>query len=603
MRDGKWKHLLIALGLALALLSLVAGLPLASRAQGPAPQGVAAPLGTAFTYQGRLTDGGNPADGAYDFRFSLYDSSTGSTQIGSMVTKSGITVTGGLFSVELDFGNVFDGTALWLEVAVKKPSESSYTTLGRQKLTAAPYAAYARSAPWSGLTGMPAGFADGTDDGLTRVTWTDIQSRPAGLDDGDDDTTYSAGAGLALTGTRFSVLTGAIQSRVSGSCPAGQSIRAVNQDGSVVCEPDDGVAYSAGEGITVTTGNTISVQFAGSGVAATAARSDHNHDDAYQQKYVRTIVVSPVGDGSNPTANGTALLNALNSITATTSLTYSYLLKIEPGIYDVGNSPLQMKPYVDLEGSGQKVTVIKGAGQSVTTTGVIVGSDAEIRNLTVESYGGDAYAIALYNPYTLTLRNVTINAYDATTENIGIMNVALLDVYYSNVYADGAVSDGYAPAHAVGVRSENTGVIPFTFLRFLGSEAGASADAAGTVGIGIELQSSFAESLDSQIYAFNLGSSTAYAFYSDSSSLAIRNVVAGNFLTDYGLWFRGSGMTSLNVDVSMLRGATYSLYNDGGSSKIGTSQLDGAITNTVTGGGSLTCIYVYDGNYAAATCP
>ena len=31
--------------------------------------------GTAFTYQGRLNDGGNPATGLYDFRFAIYDSS------------------------------------------------------------------------------------------------------------------------------------------------------------------------------------------------------------------------------------------------------------------------------------------------------------------------------------------------------------------------------------------------------------------------------------------------------------------------------------------------------------------------------------------------
>ena len=29
-------------------------------------------MGTAFTYQGRLTDGGSPANGPYDFEFELY---------------------------------------------------------------------------------------------------------------------------------------------------------------------------------------------------------------------------------------------------------------------------------------------------------------------------------------------------------------------------------------------------------------------------------------------------------------------------------------------------------------------------------------------------
>ena len=30
--------------------------------------------GTAFTYQGRLIDGGSPANGSYDLRFAVYDS-------------------------------------------------------------------------------------------------------------------------------------------------------------------------------------------------------------------------------------------------------------------------------------------------------------------------------------------------------------------------------------------------------------------------------------------------------------------------------------------------------------------------------------------------
>ena len=29
--------------------------------------------GTAFTYQGRLNDGANPANGDYDLRFAIYD--------------------------------------------------------------------------------------------------------------------------------------------------------------------------------------------------------------------------------------------------------------------------------------------------------------------------------------------------------------------------------------------------------------------------------------------------------------------------------------------------------------------------------------------------
>lgn len=144
------------------ILALAAGLSLA---QGPGPQGnvgiqatpvgtfASAPLSTSFTYQGRLTDGGSPADGNYDFEFKLYDAESNGGQVGEPNPKPDVAVQDGYFTVELDFGDVFDGTALWLEVGVRTgDSDGAFTVLGpRQKLTATPYALHARDA-WS-LTG------------------------------------------------------------------------------------------------------------------------------------------------------------------------------------------------------------------------------------------------------------------------------------------------------------------------------------------------------------------------------------------------------------------------------------------------------------------
>lgn len=116
--------------MAVLLLALATGL---TWAQGPAPQsdtGVQVAVSTAFTYQGRLTDGGNPANGTYDFQFKLFNAATGGTQVGSTVTAHDVNVTNGLFTVQLNFGNVFDGTALWLEIGVRPgDSTGSYTIL------------------------------------------------------------------------------------------------------------------------------------------------------------------------------------------------------------------------------------------------------------------------------------------------------------------------------------------------------------------------------------------------------------------------------------------------------------------------------------------
>ena len=108
----------------------------------------AAPLGTAFTYQGQLQQAGRPANGWYDFQFNLYEDGTNGALVGATQVVDGLWVSNGLFSVSLDFGDVFDGNALWLEIAVRTNGNAvGFTTLApRQSLTAAPFAHYAPSA-------------------------------------------------------------------------------------------------------------------------------------------------------------------------------------------------------------------------------------------------------------------------------------------------------------------------------------------------------------------------------------------------------------------------------------------------------------------------
>jgi len=125
-----------------------------------------AALGAGFTYQGELRDAGGPVNGTCDLRFSLWDAASSGAQVGATVAWPATAVTDGLFSVQLDFGGgAFAGQARWLEVAVRCPAGSgSYTVLSpRQPLTATPYALYAARTPWAGLSGVPGGFADGSD--------------------------------------------------------------------------------------------------------------------------------------------------------------------------------------------------------------------------------------------------------------------------------------------------------------------------------------------------------------------------------------------------------------------------------------------------------
>jgi hypothetical protein len=110
---------------------------------------------TQFTYQGRLNNNGQPANGSYDFQFRLYDAVTGGAQVPVVPAASGVTVSNGLFTTAIDFGDgVFDGTTYWLEIAVQPHNGSGFVTLNpRQAITPAPQAVYAATVGSSGISG------------------------------------------------------------------------------------------------------------------------------------------------------------------------------------------------------------------------------------------------------------------------------------------------------------------------------------------------------------------------------------------------------------------------------------------------------------------
>ncbi len=213
-------------------------------------------MGTAFTYQGRLQSGSEPISGTCQMAFRLYDAEApGGVQVGDAITRS-VGVSDGYFTEQLDFGGgAFDGEARWLEVRVKCAGDGDYTDLGRQALTAAPYALYALEAPWSGVINAPAAYTPtahthaGSDVtsavptatlafSATQAPWSGLAGVPPGFADGVDDVS------AVVSGTNVF---------------AGDGLNRISDSDSV----------------------TLSVDFAGSGMAATVARSDHDHDERY----------------------------------------------------------------------------------------------------------------------------------------------------------------------------------------------------------------------------------------------------------------------------------------------------------------------------------
>ena len=141
----------------------------------------ALPLGTAFTYQGRLSDATNAAKGNYDFRFALYDVSDGGSPITGMLTNALAGVSNGYFTVTLDFGGAFDGNARWMQIWVRTNGSGMFMKLmPRQPLTPGPYALHAANAGLLEGQGSSA-FAPATNSGVYVAKIGDTMTGPLSL--------------------------------------------------------------------------------------------------------------------------------------------------------------------------------------------------------------------------------------------------------------------------------------------------------------------------------------------------------------------------------------------------------------------------------------
>jgi len=283
----------------------------------------AASLGTAITYQGVLTDGGAPVNGTVDLRFGLFADPTGGTPLETS-TVDDLAVSEGRVTAVLDFGDEWEGNARWLEVEVREgASTGAYTVLAeRQELLATPMGLYATDAE----------FATTADHASTTVVAATL--------DGHDGDFFRAFANL--TGVPGGLSDGDDDTAAGLNCAAGEM---PSWDGAAwICTPDAAVAFA------------------------------------------RTAVIGPVGDGSDPAANGAALLAAVSALPVPTSQSEAWRVEVEPGLYDLGTSPLYVPPWVSLQGAGELFTVL--AAQicdpvEIASAAVVLYGRSELRDLTV----------------------------------------------------------------------------------------------------------------------------------------------------------------------------------------------------------------------------
>ena len=128
--------------------------------------GILRAQGTAFTYQGRLLDQGNPANGNYDLAISVWNAADAGALVAGRRTNSAVAVTGGLFTITLDYGpGIFNGQSRWLEISVRSNGLDGFRLLApRQPCTAVPYSILAASALTAGsiIGSVPASQITGT---------------------------------------------------------------------------------------------------------------------------------------------------------------------------------------------------------------------------------------------------------------------------------------------------------------------------------------------------------------------------------------------------------------------------------------------------------
>jgi hypothetical protein len=127
---------------------------------------------TAFTYQGRLLNSGQPANGYFDLQFTLFGDAGGGVPVANVIAKPPIAVSNGLFVTTLDFGAAgFPGNKRWLEIAVRPTGNTgSYVTLSpRQRITATPYALLATTIADGAVTAEKLSASGGVDGQVLKL--------------------------------------------------------------------------------------------------------------------------------------------------------------------------------------------------------------------------------------------------------------------------------------------------------------------------------------------------------------------------------------------------------------------------------------------------
>ena len=283
--------------------------------------------------------------------------------------------------------------------------------------------------------------------------------------------------------------------------------------------------------------------------------------NTFQAVYLQTIIVSPVG---TTLENGTHLVNSLAGITDAT-VDKPYLLKIEPGVYDVGQNYLVLKSYVDVEGSGVEVTRITSNQITSTQATVVLASYSTLRKLTVDNLtASTAFGLRASNITQGKVEDVKVNVVTASRARGITITSSVIE--FSNVHISASTNNSDIDCDAMAIFNSS------------GQIRNSSSLCSGGL------------------------RTTGLYFY--NSHIDVRNVHARaeSGQVNYGLLTMSSDLGAYRVRIynSQLKGADNSVRATGDFNVyIGASQLKGG--NAYVEIGTLTCIGVFDENFANAS--
>lgn len=133
--------------------------------------------------------------------------------------------------------------------------------------------------------------------------------------------------------------------------------------------------------------------------------------------------------------NYTDPVSAMNDVATwcgTPSAANPCLLKIMPGVFDLGANGLQMQAYVDVEGAGENVTRVRGSAD-VVISGAPSGP-ADLRSLTIENYGsGFALNLGGWISMEQTVSRVTMTSPSGYGVNLSFASGAAATVILKDV--------------------------------------------------------------------------------------------------------------------------------------------------------------------------